>query len=299
MTDVFSAAETHGVALRPKNRLVAHSEGLGWRSVYADVVEEVPYKATMSPADEPGFAYIRRGSARIQSVVGDCRFDVTAGPRQLLIVPPGATSTWHLAGKLEFGHIYLRRAVLDSYVERTYGTDPAKVVLLPRCGGADPLLEPLALGVMCAMQERPPGHALYVDCLAQAVSAHLVLRHSTLARPPRVPKPDGLTDYRLRRLADHIEAHLADDLSLNDLAVTVGLSPVYLVRTFKRAFGETPHRYVLERRVERAKEMLSMRDVPIAEVALACGFASQSHLSTWFKRLVGATPGRYRSERLS
>jgi AraC family transcriptional regulator len=79
------------------------------------------------------------------------------------------------------------------------------------------------------------------------------------------------------------------------MADEIELSPFYLTRVFKAAIGTSPHQYVLERRVSRARQLLRDTAWPIAEVAVAVGFSSQSHLSTWFRRIVGVSPAAYRS----
>jgi AraC family transcriptional regulator len=100
----------------------------------------------------------------------------------------------------------------------------------------------------------------------------------------------------MRRLRDYIEVALDKELSLERLAGEASLSPHTLPRAFLRAFGETPHQYVLQRRLARAKELLIATDLPIVEIALATGFSSQSHLASAFRRLTGITPGEYRRE---
>lgn len=142
-----------------------------------------------------------------------------------------------------------------------------------------------------------PSGTLFADIAVQTIALALLRRCEQLPEPQ--PVRGGLAPWRLKRVLDLLEDQLAEDLSLDDLAAAAGLSPVYLVRAFKQATGSTPHRYLVERRVERAKELLEATDLPIAEVALACGFASQSHLATWFGRLVRVSPGAYRRERPS
>ena len=82
------------------------------------------------------------------------------------------------------------------------------------------------------------------------------------------------------------------------IAAEGGISPIYLARAFKAAVGQSPHQYVLGRRIERAKKLLRDSDLPIVEVALASGFSSQSHLSNWFLRSVGVSPAAYRRQGL-
>lgn len=107
-------------------------------------------------------------------------------------------------------------------------------------------------------------------------------------------QPDGVNHKMLVTVEDFIEAHLHQDLSLIELAAAAGLSPSYFLRSFKQATGQTPHRFVMERRVRRAREHLERTDRPLAEIAYECGFASQSHMSDVFRHHLNMSPGRYR-----
>ena len=93
---------------------------------------------------------------------------------------------------------------------------------------------------------------------------------------------------------EFIEENLDGHLSLDAMAAEVEISPLYLARAFKAAIGQSPHQYVLGRRIERAKELLRNTDMPTMDVALAVGFSSQSHLSHWMLRHIGVSPAAYR-----
>ena len=103
----------------------------------------------------------------------------------------------------------------------------------------------------------------------------------------------------MRRLVDFIEENLDRDLSLEVIAAEAEISPLYLPRAFKTAVGQSPHQYVLRRRIQKARNLLTNTDAPIADIALAVGFSSQSHLSNWFLRLVGVSPASYRRQGFS
>ena len=133
------------------------------------------------------------------------------------------------------------------------------------------------------------------DSLAQMIAAHLARNHSSRSRRVHLPAVEKISGWRMRRLAEFIEEHLASDLTLQPLAEQTKLSPVYLIQAFKAAVGLAPHQYVLQRRLERAKALLQSTDLSLAEVALRSGFYSQSHLSSWFRRSVGVSPAAYRS----
>jgi AraC family transcriptional regulator len=104
-----------------------------------------------------------------------------------------------------------------------------------------------------------------------------------------------LSRDRLNRVQDYIEAHLDDRLSLTELAGVACLSPYHFSRSFKQATGVGPQRYVMQRRLERAKTLMRRSNQPLAFIAQEAGFVDQSHLTSIFRREMGMTPGRYRA----
>jgi AraC family transcriptional regulator len=117
----------------------------------------------------------------------------------------------------------------------------------------------------------------------------------TLIAPP-LPAADRiyLSPPKLKRVLDFIETHLHANVGLDDLAQAAGLSANHFLRVFKLATGETPYHYLRARRLEKACSLLAENDMPLAELALECGFANQAHFTAAFSREVGISPGRYR-----
>jgi AraC family transcriptional regulator len=105
----------------------------------------------------------------------------------------------------------------------------------------------------------------------------------------------GLAPYRLRRVLERIEASLGEELSLAHLSAEAGLNLSHFSRAFKQSMGVAPHRHLVRRRLERARDLLATTDLPILQVALEVGYGSQSHFTTAFRRAIGLTPRRYRS----
>ena len=105
----------------------------------------------------------------------------------------------------------------------------------------------------------------------------------------------GLTRLRLNRALEYIQANLDGEIHLEDLGRAAGLSPFHFAKLFKQSTGSTPHQYVVQRRLERATELLRSTEVNLSEVALECGFADQSHFANVFRRFVGVTPSQYRA----
>jgi AraC-like DNA-binding protein len=132
----------------------------------------------------------------------------------------------------------------------------------------------------------------YAARIAGVLAARLAERHVRLDTVR--PLQGGLTGHRLRACLDHIERNLHRDLALAELAGLVNLSTPHFARAFRKSLGEPPYRYFRRRRIERAKALLAETDQGIAEVALECGYAAQSHFSSAFKLLTMTTPAAYR-----
>jgi AraC family transcriptional regulator len=106
--------------------------------------------------------------------------------------------------------------------------------------------------------------------------------------------PGGLARWQARRIIAYIEKNLGSKLAIRELAELVSFSKSHFSRAFKRSLGLTPMEYVAKRRVERAKLMMLSTGEQLTYIALACGFADQSHLNRSFRRLVGMSPGTWR-----
>ncbi len=143
----------------------------------------------------------------------------------------------------------------------------------------------------------PPEPALARWSRSESEELRLRPRLDTLALN-RQPKPSrargGLSPATLRRIRDYVDSHLDHHVDIQSLAATAELSPYHFARTFKQTEGTTPHMFVLERRLAKARELLTRPDLSLAEVALAVGFADQSHFSRSFRRAVGISPGQFR-----
>jgi AraC family transcriptional regulator len=290
----FPIEETHGIPLYPCNRLLAHSGGLGWRSAYASYAAERPWTATLRPLPHPCIAYFVNGSAAItRRIEGDGPQAARLRARQFGFVPTRAASHWDLHGTPDVLTIYLRQAMVDRLAAEVFGRDPKQVELHARLGVTDALLEQLALALLRAVREGEAGLALYVDQLAQTLAVHLLRGHCS-GVGGREPLLAAMPVSKFARVVDYIEAAMDGDLTLEAMADVAGMNPFYFARAFRRQLGETPHRFVLQRRIERAKRLLRDTETPLVEIALSCGFASQSHFASVFRRQVGVTPREYR-----
>jgi len=151
----------------------------------------------------------------------------------------------------------------------------------------DTRLADLLVRAHLALEAR--GARLARESLFLAGIASLLKRHG---RPPPPSPKAGREHGPVRRALDFMQANLASDLSMNELAACAGLSPFHFIRCFRRATGLPPHAYLTQLRLDHARHLLGRGKSP-AEVALAAGFYDQSHLIRHFKRTYGITPGQY------
>jgi AraC family transcriptional regulator len=176
--------------------------------------------------------------------------------------------------------------------------DPAYIEILPRFGDRDPLIERLILGIGDVLRDDDPTVTMYVDYLARAVAARLVQHHSSASSSThRGDCPTTMAKGRLGKAIDFMEANLDQSIGLLAISDAAGLSPSHFARQFRASVGQAPHQYLMQRRVEQAKRRLCESNAGIAEIAIACGFANQEHLSRLFKRACGTTPAAFRKVR--
>jgi AraC family transcriptional regulator len=182
-------------------------------------------------------------------------------------------------------------AALMASSDGAYG----EVELCPSRKFADPRLGALVAAARAEMAAGFPSGRLFMDSVEQAMAVALVASHAVRHRPVRLSR-GGLGSARLRRIKELIHAKMEDDLSLDEMAQAVGLSTAHFARMFRKSTGETPHQFVLRRRLERAKAMLRAPDARVLDVAVACGFKTQQHFAQVFRDVWGVCPTEYRED---
>jgi len=160
---------------------------------------------------------------------------------------------------------------------------------------ADPRLSALVAAARAEMVAGFPSGRLFLDSVEQAMAVTLVKSHAVRHRPVQLYR-GGLGSARLRRIKELVHAKMEDDLSLDELAQSVGLSTAHFARMFRKSTGETPHQFVLRQKVERAKAMLRAPDARVLDVAVACGFKTQQHFAQVFRDAWGVSPTEYRQD---
>lgn len=170
---------------------------------------------------------------------------------------------------------------------------PGRLELCPFATTEDPFITQTMLALADDMRAGSPAGRLYGESLGIALAAHLARRYTNVTQDSQ--KGVALSSAMLSLLLQYIGDNLDTNLSLQDLADLVQMDLYHFLRSFKQSTGLPPHQYILRARIERAKSLLSNPAVPLAEVALRSGFASQTHFATTFRRMTNHTPRAYRN----
>lgn len=173
------------------------------------------------------------------------------------------------------------------------GLDPSRS-FAPRGADLDASTALLGRLLADAFDALDRDHDVARTSLSRAVA---LLQAERAALPGPVDTPSLLAPWQCKKAVAHIDEHLSSTIRITDLAGLVRLSSSYFSRAFKSTFGKTPQQFVLDRRVARAQHAMLTSEAPLCDIALACGFADQAHLSRVFRRLVGASPNQWRRAR--
>jgi AraC family transcriptional regulator len=162
-------------------------------------------------------------------------------------------------------------------------------------GGRDPAVEHLMLSLLPALERPAQLNNLFAEHVTLALGAHVSSRYAA-TRPPLPIAKGGLSPRQQRRAIEMLHANLDGALSLSALAAECGLSVRHFARAFKESTGLPPHRYLLKQRIERARGMLIDSERSLLDIALACGFADQSHFTRVFTAAMQISPGTFRRD---
>lgn len=217
------------------------------------------------------------------------RYSGTAVHGDIDIIPVQTPSRWEMYDENDMALLMSLPQALLSRVAEECGWDAARVEIRNRFQIRDAELESLSWAAKREIESGFPSGRLYLDGIALAISSRLLTQHSSAAKPA-LERIDGLAGRRLKQVLAFIEERIADDLSLEQIASMAGMSASHMKTLFRAAMGVPVHRYVMGRRVERAKTLLAHEDISMADVAAATGFAHQSHLARHMRRASGVPP---------
>ncbi|MGK7893768.1 MAG: helix-turn-helix domain-containing protein [Xenococcus sp. (in: cyanobacteria)] len=212
----------------------------------------------------------------------------------LLITPANTPLFVRWEGEENCLQIQLTAQFLKSVARETLEKDSDRLELLPTFQTRDVHLEAIATMLFNEFHQNPSGNQLYLDSLANILAVNLLRQYAT-TKPELPIYEGGLPQRQLIKILDYIHANLAQNIKLENLAQLLDMSQFHFSRLFKQSMGLAPYQYLIQQRVELAKQLLKQTDQSIVDIALHCGFNSHSHLSKKFREITGMTPKTYRT----
>lgn len=270
----------------PNTRL-EHSAQLGDGMVAALWNNQDDARDYQAPSHHTLSCYIDGGTGTFRRE----RPSAKGGPDKLCILPAGHDSNWVINGKIRLVHLYITQEQFALECVRLLDREPRELQLQENTFLDDPE-QARRFRQLIALDWDEPAERLLTSSLAHELVSHALLNQVGLRQGVRLK--GGLAPHQRRQLADFIEQHLDQPISLGELATLCNLSEYHFARMFRTSFGLPPHQYLLARRLAKARQLLRFSELPMLQVALLCGFASASHFSNRFRQALGATPGEYR-----
>jgi AraC family transcriptional regulator len=220
---------------------------------------------------------------------GGQRFTGTSVHGDIDVIPSRTAARWEMHDDNDTALLLsLPQRLLEAVAEES-GMDASRLEIRNRFQIRDTELETLSWAMKREMETGCPSGRIYMNGLTLAVASRLVAWHSSAAKMPK-PLNEGLSGLRLKQVLAFIEEQLAEDLSLEQIAAVAGVSTSHVKTVFRKAMGMPVHQYVIQRRVERAKELLTRDSLSMAEIAAAVGFSHQSHMARHMRRVLGMPP---------
>ncbi|MNI06209.1 Exoenzyme S synthesis regulatory protein ExsA [compost metagenome] len=273
----------------PSPQILLSSSGKGWNGLEADFLHIPPGLLRVPGSDIHGLGIHFGPPVKAQCHCGDQRMRRVQMSGDIDIVPAGMDGSWEDEADCRILRLGITPALLNQ-VAGELGRDGARIELLPKFQLRDPRIEAIGWAIKAELEADTPSDPLYTDLLASALAVRLIetFNASSLTVDNRTqPK---LSARQKRILTEFIESNLDQKLHLADLASVCAISVTRLKTLFRNSTGVPVHQYVIRRRVEYARTLLTTTAMSASEIALAAGFTHQSHMASTMRRILGQTP---------
>jgi AraC family transcriptional regulator len=216
------------------------------------------------------------------------------GKGDISITPAGTPFYARWDGDDHYLQIRITSCFIQQVAKEALAMNSDRLELLPEFRTRDSRIESIGLLLLAELQQENLGRQLYVESLANVLAVHLLRQYAATTSVLPIYE-GGLPPRQLLQVLDYMNDHLNQNIKLSDLASLLDMSQFHFSHLFKQAIGTSPYQYLLQQRIERAKQLLKQTDQSITDIALLCGFNSHSHLSKQFRQLTGITPKAYRA----
>jgi AraC family transcriptional regulator len=269
------------------------SDDLGWNGVWLRGYRYGGLDVIVPPVRDFTIVSYLRGATFMQRQCEGAWTKTHCEPGDVSLLTRSQQSHWHWTDAIDVSHVYLTEHLMSGICAEVTGRSIADVRLRDVLKSRDPIVTAAAAAITREAQQQALGNALYVEAVATQLAVHLLRNYASVTF--REANGRGrLSPAQVRRLTEYIDNRLHEPLNLETLATVTGMGLWTFTRHFRESFGQTPHAYVTERRIDRARRLLAQSSLPIKEVASVCGFADQAHMTRVFQAHLHTTPAALR-----
>ena len=273
--------------------VTAASDDLGWNGVWLRGYRYTALDVIVPPVTDFTIVSYCRGSTFMERRYEGAWTKTHCAPGDVSLLTRSQRSHWHWTGEIDVSHVYLGENLVSGICAEVTDRCIADVRLQDVLKSHDPIVTAAVAAITGEAQQQPLGSVVYVEAVATQLAVHLLRKYASVTF--REPSGKGrLSPAQVRRLTEYIDNKLHEQLNLETLAAVAGVGVWTFTRHFRASFGRTPHAYIVERRIDRARRLLAQSCLPIKEVASVCGFADQAHMTRVFQTHLHTTPALLR-----
>jgi AraC family transcriptional regulator len=273
---------------------IISSQNLGWESLLIEEYQQpsggMKFEAQVNPVV---VLVLTKKPHQIRETIGKNYHVGMYCQGDICITPAGIPSSYFAEDNHHYLDVQISASFLQKIAEEDMKLSQSQIEIRPIFQARNPQLEKIVSLLHMELYQYGRMGQLYLDSLANAFAINLLQDYSTTSFNV-VPFQRRLYDRTLQRITHYIDESLDQNIRLADLAQLAKMSQSHFSRLFKQSTGLSPHQYLLQQRVERAKQLLKKTNKSLLEIALICGFDSHSHFTRQFKKLTGITPRSFR-----
>lgn len=288
---ILDFAQTEAMKSILPNTSILSSHGTEWEGIHVEYHRQPPNESPEHYLQQHSIGIIFSSAIGGVALNGKHYGSQSCQSGEMFIAAAGTDFQSYAVEEHEFMAIALEPTDFDNTVGES--TNSNAIEIIPHWKISDPLIFGIAWALKTELESGGLNGTLYVDALKNALSMHILHRYCA-QKPNRRDFEGGLEPGKLQIVINYINDYLNRDLHIAELANLVQISPYYFSRLFKQSIGVTPHQYVTQCRIEKAKELLKKPDLSITYISQQVGFNDQSHFSKTFCKIVGLTPKKYR-----
>lgn len=277
----------------PGAELLASSAKWNWPNLFVCTMRIRPFSKDFLSSPSLLVSMVTRGNLCGWWKIGSDYTELDLRPGTILIIPPHISFAVKVVSNVDLINIYINSCLLDHVIEEYSSMTDSTFNVRSNLSVNDEFMEQSVLSIQEILHNGGTFSGVEAQYFARVLVGRIITRYSTPASKEQIVE-NGLPPSIVQRTTEFINLNLHKRIANEQLADLAGVGAAQFGRLFKRTMDMTPQQYIIRRRIERARALLTETDMPIVEIAQECGFADQVHLTRFFGRITGTSPASFR-----